>query len=605
MLDVSRFFMPKKDILRLIDFLAFHKINTFHWHLVDDNGWRIEIKKYPRLTDISSWRAGREAVFPMRSNAELGEPVTTGGYYTQEDIKEVVAYAQERFVEIIPEIEMPAHTNSSLAAYPNLTCPVINHYIGVITGIGGKNASTIYCAGNDSVFTFLQDVLSEVMTLFPSKYIHIGGDEATKDNWKICPKCQARMKENGIQTEEELQSYFIRRINKFLISKGKQLMGWDELVESEIPENAVIFGWRGLGTGAYKAGEKGFKYIMSPAQKYYYIRYQGPQWFEPYTYFGNTTLQDVYLYEPQNEKLLPETANRMMGVESCLWTEFIKSTNEADYQIFPRFAAFAESAWSNPHKKNWNDFLSRLDNLLKAYDFLGINYSRSMYNLSHKVTPIRGMLEVELLSIRSDVKIRYTLDGSEPKSESVLYNGKLMIKPGEFLRAATFKGGKLVGAILPLHTINNKATGHNAFINNTPANALTNGILGSEKVTDGEWLDFNDKDVVMTIDMDSMTICSSIKLGIMNNSGMGIHLPKNVQIDGSEDGKSFKTLLEKSYTMSNCFQNGLFRQTENYDFPKCRIRYLRLSVQNPGLCPQGHVREGQKSRMAFDEVIVD
>jgi hexosaminidase len=605
MLDVSRYFMPKKDLLRLINLLAFHKINYFHWHLVDDNGWRIEIKKYPRLTDVSAWRVDRENLFSMRTNPEQGEATTQGGYYTQEDIREIVKYAQDRCIEIIPEIEMPAHTNSSLAAYPNLACPVVDHFIGVLPGTGGKNASTIYCAGNDSVFTFLKDVLNEVIQLFPSKYIHIGGDEANKDNWKKCSKCQARMKENNIPNEEELQSYFIKRINNFLLKKEKQLMGWDELVDSKIPKNAVIMGWRGMGLDAEKAGEKGFKYIKSPALKYYFIRYQGPQWFEPYTYFGNTTLKDVYNYEPKALTIPDSVSHNMLGIESCLWTEFVNSPTDAEYLIFPRLAAFAEAAWTQPENKNWANFAGRIDKVLPSYNYLGINYSMSMFNIEHVVRPTDRKLTVQLNSIRPDVEIRYTTDDSEPKNNSTLYKEVFTTQPEKTIRACTFMNGVRAGAILPLHIISHKAIGAPVISKQTNAYVLTNGIRGTEKITDSEWLDFYDTDGEFTIDLGDTTMCSNIQLGMLNNAGMGIHFPAKITINASIDGKTYFLIYQKDYSLLERFQNGLFKSTEKYTFATCNIRYLRFQVQNPGICPPTLVREGQKTRMAFDEVLVN
>ena len=604
MLDVSRYFMPKKDILRLLDYLSLHKINYFHWHLVDDNGWRLEIKKYPRLTDVGAWRVERFHPFPMRANPDPGEPTPVGGYYTQDDVREIVKYAQERYIEIIPEIEMPAHTNSSLAAYPQLACPVVEKYIGVLPGIGGKNANIIYCAGNDSVFTFLEDVLTEVMTLFPSQYIHIGGDEANKENWEKCPKCQARMQANNITCEEELQSYFIRRINRFLMGKGKRLMGWDELVDSEIPEKAIIFGWRNSGSGGEKAGEKGFNFIKSPAVKYYFIRYQGPQWFEPYTYFGNTTLKDVYDYEPVSKEYPASVLNKMLGIESCLWTEFVNNTNEAEYLIFPRLAAFAEAAWTQPENKGWEDFLFRTDKLLKSYDALGINYARSMFNIEHEVRPENDILKLSLNTIRPDVEIRYTTDGSEPKNNSNLYNSSIEILPATIFRAVTFRKGKKAGAVLSLNTISHIAVGAKVISKDTNAFILTNGLLGSEKLTDGEWLDYYDRDGVIIIQLKAKTTFSKVELGLLNNSGMVIHYPSAVKISVADDTISFKTVFEKYYPESERFKSGMYRTTHAYETGKQQASYIKIELKNPGITPVNHVRAGIPTRMAVDEVML-
>ncbi len=605
MLDVSRYFMPKKDVLRLIDLLAYHKINYFHWHLTDDNGWRIEIKKYPRLTDIGAWRVDRSQNFPMRRNAEFGEAATQGGFYTQDDIREVVKYAQERFVEIIPEIEMPAHANAALAAYPNLTCPVVDHFVSVLPGIGGKNAATTFCAGNDSVFTFLENVLSEVIQLFPSKYIHIGGDEANKQNWEKCPKCQARMKMNNIPNEEELQSYFMKQINIFLIRHNKHLMGWDELVDSEIPQGATILGWRGNGDAAEIAGAKGFKFIKSPDMKYYLIRYQGPQWFEPFTYSGNSTLKDVYDYEPLGKSVPDSVSKNMLGIESCLWTEFVKSPQDAYYLIFPRLAAFAESAWTQPENKNWSDFIARTDKVLPVYEFTGINFAKSMFNIEHKVRPVNGKLRVELSSIRPDLEIRYTTNETESNNQSTLYNSALIVEPGTNIRARTFLNGVAVGEILPLNIIKDKAIGANISSENSNAYELINGIRASEKLTDGEWIDLYDTDFECIIELPEAITCSKIGLGMLNNVGIGVHLPSEIVFSVSNDKQNFRPVLTKTYNEKQRFQNGMFRFTEQFDMGEQTFKYMKINAKKPGVCPPDMQRSGQKNRMAFDEVLLN
>ena len=389
LLDASRFFIPKENVLRIIDCMAMLKINTLHFHLTDDNGWRVEIKKYPRLTEVGAWRVDRtDLPFPARRNPEPGEPTPVGGFYTQEEIKEMVAYAAERQIEVVPEIDMPAHSNSALAAYPHLACPVVKEYIGVLPGLGGRNSEIIYCAGNDSVYAFLQDVMDEILELFPSRYIHIGGDEARKTYWEKCPLCQARMKKEKIANEEDLQGYFMNRMSEYVRSKGREVIGWDELTNSSfLPDDAIILGWQGYGQAALKAAEKGHRFIMTPARIMYLIRYQGPQWFEPLTYFGNNTLKDVYDYEPVQKDWKPEYADLLMGVQACMWTEFCIKPEDVDYLVFPRLAALAEVAWTQPEKKDWTSFLKGMDSFNEHLSAKGIVYARSMYNIQHTVRP--------------------------------------------------------------------------------------------------------------------------------------------------------------------------------------------------------------------------
>jgi hexosaminidase len=608
MLDVSRYFMPKEWVLRLIEHLAMHKINVLHLHLVDDNGWRIEIKKYPLLTDIGAWRVDRLNPFPLRANPEAGEATVVGGYYTQDDIREIVAHAARHQMEVIPEIEMPAHTNSSLAAYPHLACPVVPSIPGVLPGGGGDLAAVIYCAGNDSVFSFLEDVLTEVMELFPSRYIHIGGDEAVKTHWKECPLCQERMRQHNIPNEEELQSYFISRINGFLHQHGKQLMGWDELVDSNIPDSAVIFGWRGAGKGAEIAGAQGFQYIKTPAWYYYFIRYQGPQWFEPYTYFGNTTLRDVYLYEPLPDELDEHIARNMLGIQACLWTEFVSRPEDAWYLVFPRLAAFAESAWSLPERKNWDDFNVRLQPLLRHYDRLGIVYARSMYNIQHTVKPSDGLLSVKLENIVPELEIRYTIDGSEPAAGSPVYSSDLQVKPGSRLRAATFGStadAPRMGEILTLNTLSNKATGLAVVSDESAAYLLTNGVMGSEKITDGEWIDLYARDAVFELHFTEQQEISRVGLGMLNNAGMGVHFPSNIELFLSVDGEYFESVYDYSFSDYERFQQGIFRTTRYFEFAPYSALVLRVKIKQPGVTPPFHVRPGILTRSALDELIVE
>lgn len=604
MLDVARYFLPKEEVLKLIDYMALHKINKLHWHLIDDNGWRIEIKKYPLLGTVGGYRVKREGLFPHRQNAMPGEPTPVGGFYTQDEIKEVIKYAEERCIEIIPEVEMPAHTNSSLAAYPHLTCPVVDEFIGTLPGIGGKNASIIYCAGNDQVFDFLQDVIDEVSELFPSKYIHIGGDEAWKDNWKKCPLCQKRMKDENIPNEEELQSYFIRRMSSYIQSKGKKMMGWDELTESEIPEGATIFGWRGLGKSAVKAAAKGHDVVLTPARAMYLIRYQGPQWFEPFTYFGNNTLKDVYDYEVSMSGFTPELMPRIKGIQASMWTEFINSPEELNYMIFPRLAALAERAWSK-HDKEWSGFVRRLDNMCRIYDQSGLTYSASMFNIFHTVKAEKGIFKINLSCIRPDVNIRYTLDGTMPDSSSPVYSGELLLQGNTTLLAQTFMGIEAKGQVLSLNPQTSLSTGAEISGNSDDLSCLINGLHGTERYTDGEYVNLYDQNLNFTINLRSEKEISKIVLGTLVNAGMAVCYPESVTIESSKDGENYSLLTEKVYEESERFPNSFTKSQLVFDdFQKQQAQFIRIKVKKPGLLPKGTPRENQIGRLAFDEVLI-
>ncbi|MGL4992740.1 MAG: glycoside hydrolase family 20 protein [Bacteroidales bacterium] len=604
MLDVSRYFLPKDELLKLLDYMAIHKLNKFHWHLVDDNGWRLEIKKYPRLTSVGGYKVDRHDLFSMRKNPMQGEPTPSGGYYTQEEVKEIVAYAAERHIEVIPEIEMPAHINSALGAYPELACPVVDHFLGTLPGIGGKRASAIYCAGKDEVFDFLEDVIDEVCELFPSKYIHIGGDEAWKDNWEKCPLCQKRMKDNSIPNEEELQSYFIRRMNNYLMSKDRSLMGWDELCESEIPEKATIFAWRGKGKHALPALEKGHNVVLTPAAVLYLIRYQGPQWFEPFTYFGNNTLKDVYDYEPEVSGVTPQYLSQVKGIQASMWCEFIKSPQELSYMVFPRLTALADRAWSS-QPKDWDGFLPRMDRMANIYDHLDITWAKSMYNLFHEVKANNGTVNASFSCIRPDVEIRYTLDGTMPTASSQLYDSPVEIAEGSFVIAAAFKDGVRKGEPLRLTPLHSLATGAKITGNQPNLELLTNGIIGSERFSDGDHVDIYDKDAKFTIDLGASKEISKVILSGVINSGMGANLPKSVKISVSEDGESFTEIQTIEYSEAERFPLSFIKnQITLSDFSPIKARYMSVELEKPGICPDGNNREGSPARMAFDEVLI-
>ena len=580
------------------------KINKLHLHLVDDNGWRIEIKKYPRLTQVGAWRVKRDEPFPNRRNQERGEEATEGGYYTQDDIREIVRYAAERQIEVIPEIEMPAHTNSSLAAYPQLACPVEDRFIGVLPGIGGKNSEIVYCAGNDSVFSFLEDVIDEIVELFPSKYIHLGGDEASKVNWARCPLCQARMKAEHIEHIEELQSYFMTRMCNYVRSKGKEVMGWDELTNSTLPEGAIIYGWQGLGKAALKAAEQGHRFVMTPARVLYLIRYQGPQWFEPLTYFGNNTLKDVYQYEPVQKDWKPAYESLLMGVQASMWTEFCNSPADVEYQLFPRLLALADVAWTQKDTKDWPGFLDRLDRVLPHVEALGVTCARSMYNIDHRVIPEKKRLRIELSCIRPDVEIRYTCDGTEPVATSPLYEKPFTVDASTCVRAATFAQGVQMGKTLTLDMLWNLATGKREIANNGSAGVLTNGVRGSLRHTDSEWVGWYDQDASFVLDLGKKTPVSEVSLGCITNSGMAVHKPAVIRLSVSNDKKNYRQVGEIRYSREEIFENRMAIEDARFDNLGVKARYLKFEVVNPGLCPAGDVREGQKVWMYFDEVMV-
>ncbi|MHB2156458.1 beta-N-acetylhexosaminidase [Calditrichota bacterium GD2] len=369
-LDVGRHFFPVSFIKKYIDLLALQKMNYFHWHLTEDQGWRIEIKKYPKLTQVGAFR--KQTITTHASKKPYiydGQPY--GGFYTQDEIREIVAYAQKRFVTIVPEIEMPGHSSAALAAYPELGCTGGPYQVADRWGI----FKDVYCAGNEKTFQFLEDVLSEVAELFPGKYIHIGGDECPKDRWKTCPKCQARMKKEGLKDEHELQSYFIHRIENFLLSKNRYIIGWDEILEGGLAPQATVMSWRGI-KGGIAAARQHHDVIMTPTSHCYFDYYQADPATQPLAIGGFLPLQKVYFYEPVPEELTEEEARYILGAQGNVWTEYMDNEKEVEYMAFPRACALAEVVWTNKEQKNWFDFLSRLQGFYDHLYAMGVNYFR-------------------------------------------------------------------------------------------------------------------------------------------------------------------------------------------------------------------------------------
>lgn len=607
LVDVARFFTPKENLLRIIDCMGMLKINKLNLHLCDDNGWRIEIKRYPLLTEVGSRRVERPGKsFPERRNPRQGEPTVEKGFYTQDDIREILAYAAQRQIEVIPEIEMPAHSNAALAAYPLLACPVVDKFIGVLPGLGGNHADIIYCAGNDSVFTFLQNIIDEVVGLFPSKYINLGGDEAWKTHWKECPLCQARMQKEGLADEEALQGYFMARMSKYVQEKGREVIGWDELTNTDIPEDAIILGWRGMGQAAWKAAEQGHRFIMSPARVMYLIRYQGPQWFEPLTYFGNNIMKDLYNYEPVQKEWTPEVSSLLMGVQACMWTEFCNKPEEVDYLIFPRLAALAEVAWTQSKRKDWKKYLVAMDKYNEHLTEKGIVFARSMYNIQHTVTPVNGQLQVALECERPDVDIRYTLDGSEPDAQSPLYKNKLMAAKSLTVKCATFRDGQQMGKTLTLPLVWNKATAKPLLGNKPGEKILVNGVRGSLRQSDFEWCSWENSDsVAFTVDLKKKESLRSLSLGCITNYGMAAHKPASIEVWLSNDNKEYHRVADKHFTAKEIFREGTFKDDVMFDLKNETARYVRVIAKGAGACPITHVRPGQEARIYFDEVMIE
>lgn len=368
-LDVSRHFAPLSFVKRYIDYIALHKMNYFHWHLTDDQGWRIEIKKYPNLTKAGAWRNGTIiGRYPGTGN----DSIRYGGFYTQKEVKEIVDYATKRYITVIPEIEMPGHASAALTAYPYLGCTGGPYQVQQTWGV----FNDVFCAGNDSVFTFLQNVLDEVIPLFPAKYVHIGGDECPKDSWKKCPKCQKRMADNKLKDEHELQSYFVQRMEKYINGKGKTMIGWDEILEGGLAPNAVVMSWRGE-KGGIEAAKQKHDVIMTPTN-FVYFDYSQSKQEDSVTIGSYVPVKKVYSYEPVPKELSADESKHILGAQANVWTEYMKNAKKIEYMIFPRLSALSEVLWSPAEKRSWDDFEKRLQEQTKRYTLWGANYNNKL-----------------------------------------------------------------------------------------------------------------------------------------------------------------------------------------------------------------------------------
>ena len=604
MMDVSRHFFGKDYILATIDQLALLKMNTLHLHLVDDQGWRIEIKKYPKLTQVGGFRVDQEdKPWKARPTPELGTKATFGGFYTQEDIKEIVAYASSKGVNVVPEIEMPAHVMSAIAAYPELSC--FQHQIMVPSG-GVWPITEIYCPGKESTFTFLENVLLEVMELFPSQYIHIGGDEATKTNWKVCADCKKRVRDEGLANVEELQSYFIKRMEGFISSKGRTLIGWDEILEGGLAPGATVMSWRGV-KGGLEASEAGHDVVMSPNSHCYFDFYQGDQDLEPLAWGGNLPLSKVYKFDPIVEEMTPEQANHVLGGQANLWTEYVPTEAQAQYMTFPRLAALAESVWSQKEDKDWLDFSRRVSDLFKRYDVLGINYAKSVYQVSMDATVLEsGALSLVLESEFPDSDIRFTLDGSPVSEESEEYSSPVIINKTTTVKAQVFKEGEPIGVLFEKTIIFHKAAGkpvtyinryHDSY-QGAKELGMVNVMRGSKNFHDGQWQGWLGDDMELVIDLENPTDIKKVTIGSLENQGSGIYFPVGVEVLLSDNGKNYKSAgaINRPYAVNS--------NSELKDFVleigQQTARYVKVIARNLGTPPTGG-----GSWMFIDEVIVE
>lgn len=605
-LDVTRHFFSVEFIKKYIDAIAMLKMNTFHWHLTDDQGWRIEIKKYPKLQEVAAYRK-ETLVGHYNSDPQQFDGKKYGGFYTQEQIMDVVAYAQTRHVTIIPEIEMPGHAQAAISAYPELGCT--GEQIDVATKWGVFE--DIFCP-KESTFEFLENVLDEVLELFPSEYIHIGGDEAPKTRWKECKHCQSLIQKKGLKGEHELQSYFIKRIENYLNNKGRQIIGWDEILEGGLAPNATVMSWRGM-EGAIQATKQQHNVIMTPTSHCYFDYYQSDNDNEPLAIGGFLPLEKVYNFNPIPKELNKEESKYILGAQGNLWTEYIPDEKQVEYMVFPRMIAMSEVVWSNPKKKSYEDFISRLEHFHKRLGALNINYANHLYEVDGDLTT-EGYA---LTTLTKDKNIRFTLDGSEPTLNSDIYSKPIQIEKNTFIKATIFNTEKKLGTTFSQAINTHKAFGKKIILNVEPnktysgsgTEGLINGISGSDtRYGDKQWLGFWGDDVEITIDLGEEMEINSIETRFYNAPGQWIYAPETIEFIVSDDKmKIVKPIITISPRMDENSALKIFQEdfTENdYKYFRKKVRYIYLTIPNYGTIPEGKQGAGHKAWTFIDEIII-
>jgi hexosaminidase len=606
-LDVARHFFPVDFIKKYINLMSMLKMNTFHWHLTEDQGWRIEIKKYPKLQEIAAFR-NETLIGHYNDQPQKFDGKKYGGFYTQEEIKEIVKYASERQITIIPEIEMPGHSQAAIAAYPELGCT--GEQIEVATKWGVFE--DIYCT-KEETFKFLEDVIDEVVPLFPGKYIHIGGDEAPKIHWKNCKNGQKLIKKEGLKDEHALQNYFITRMEKYINSKGKQIIGWDEILEGGLAPNATVMSWRGTN-GAVEAAKQKHTVILTPQSHCYFDHYQSENENEPLAIGGFLPLEKVYHFNPIPTELNKEESKYVLGAQGNVWTEYLSTPEKVEYMVFPRAIALSEAIWSLSVHKNYDDFINRLEIFNKRLDVMNVNYANHLYEVNGELLNDNGKLSYKLETI-TNKKIVYTLDGKEPVNLlHKEYDKPIKIDSSTTIKAVVFNtDGKQLGTIFEQRINLHKAVGKQISLNILPneaynsggKQALINGISGNNKrYGDKEWLGFSGDDVEITIKFNTATEINKISTRFYNGKGQWIYAPKeiNLQLD-LENGKIAvsKNKLTKNDSIIVNFSFIFHELNPN----KEKINSIKLTIPNYGIIPEGKQGAGHKAWTFIDEIIVE
>jgi len=603
-LDVGRHFFTADYIKKYIDFIALHKMNYFHWHLTEDQGWRIEIKKYPKLTEIGGCRDGTIiGRYPGKGN----DSIRYCGYYTQDQIRDVIKYAADRYITIIPEIELPGHASAALTAYPYLGCTGGPYHVQQTWGV----FNDVFCAGNDSTFRFLQDVIDEVIALFPSKYIHIGGDECPKTSWKNCPRCQQRIKENNLKDEHELQSYFIRRMEKYINSKGKQIIGWDEILEGGLAPNAAVMSWRGE-KGGIAAAKEHHTVVMTPTT-YVYLDYAQKKNEDSVVIGGFLPIENVYNYEPLPKELSEAEQKYILGAQANVWTEYMANPSKLEYMIFPRVTALSEVLWSPKEKRNWNDFEKKLPTQFKRYELWKASYSKAYYDLKASILPAENSTGIlwKLETKFPDAKIKVEGGKGDLTDEpfSLIYNNPVHVTKTTSVSGDCYLHDKLVSSVHQNFQFN-KATGKKITLTTAPAVefpgnggafGLINGAVTEKYTNFSEWLGWPGGDMEAVIDLGKEENISKINIHTLDQKRGRYYAPAYVEAFVSSNGTAFTSVGKTSSFVIDKDNIGNMTITCS----PAATRYIKVFAKNSGIIPEGQPGAGNQARMLVDEIQVD
>ena len=611
MLDVARHFYTVDEVKTFIDMLALHNINRFHWHLTDDQGWRIEIKKYPKLMSVASER--KETVVG-RWYSGIYDGKSYGGYYTQDELRDVIDYAAKRHITIIPEVDLPGHMQAALTAYPELGCTGGPYEVRTIWGV----SQDVLCVGNDFTLQFVKDVLSEVADIFPSEYIHIGGDECPKVRWEKCPKCQERIKSLGLKSdakhtkEQRLQSYVIQEAAKYLKEKGKRIIGWTEILEGGLVPDATLMSWIGE-SGGIEAAHQHHDVIMTPNTYLYFDYYQSKKVEdEPLSIGGYLPIEKTYNYEPMPKELTEEEQQYIKGVQANLWTEYIPVFSQVQYMVLPRLGAAAEVQWTDPSKKDYKDFLRRVPHLVAVYDCYGWNYATHVYdvNVDMKADTVNHVLNVQL-STMADDPIYYTLDGQDPTEKSLKYTKPFTIDQSVVLKTMAVHPDRT--SKISVDTIRfNKATlkpvvllqpNESRFSPDGPV-VLVDGRNGNHSFDTGAWLAVAGNDLEAVINMQAETILSSASVHVYVRKDAWLFDARGFSVSVSSDNKNYKEVASQEYKqMQESDSDGIIEHELSFD--PCKATYVKIKVISEKSMPDWHWDAGKAPFLLVDEIILN